>query len=214
MTRVKKIMNDLIVIPSFVVTRPFKGFSRVKDDKEGSWVAALILIIIFSSFSIVNYNTLGFIVNFNNPSSFNSLVLFFGSFGPILLFVISNWSVATITNGKGTFKEILMVAGYACFPIIISSIAANIYSNIMISEEIYLYFLIINIGSLLSLFVVLTGLITIHEYSLGDVVKNLLLSIVSLMVIMFILLLLFSLTLQFYDFIITFFREVTIRLGG
>ena len=54
---------------------------------------------------------------------------------PFMLWVIVNWSLTTLMEGKGTFKDIYIASAYAFTPVIILNIPATIISNFLIAEE-------------------------------------------------------------------------------
>lgn len=209
-----KFMYQVFKFPTKIVFRPFRHYMEIKDEGAGNVGVAVGIIIVLSLFNSLSYNATGFLVNENNASDYNGLIQFFGVLAPIFLLTVSNWSVTVLFNGKGTYREIVMVAGYAMFPYLIMSIIALLFSNMMISDEAYLYFLIINIGVFFAALNILAGIVIIHEYSLSEALLTILFTIMAFIVILFLIFLTFSLLLQINDFIITFGRELIQRLGG
>lgn len=209
-----KFMYDVCKFPTKIVFRPFRHYMEIKDEGAGSLGVAIGILIVLSIFNSLSYNATGFLVNNNDANDYNGVIQFLGIFIPILLIAISNWSVTVLFNGKGTFREIIMVAGYAMFPYLVMSLIALIFSNMMIGDEIYIYNLIINIGVFFAALNVLAGLIIIHEYSLSEALLTIVFTVMAFIVILFLIFLTFSLLLQIQDFIVTFGRELIQRLGG
>ncbi len=209
-----KISYQIFKFPTKLVFRPFRHYLEIKDQGAGNVAVAIGIIIVLSILSSLSYNATGFLVNDNNGSKYNGVLEFLGVFSPILLLTISNWSVTVLFNGKGTYREIVMVAGYSLFPYLVMSFIALIFSNIMIASEIYIYYLIINIGLFFTCLNILAGIVIIHEYSLREALLTIIFTIMAFIVILFLLFLMFSLLLQIYDFIVTFERELIMRLGG
>ncbi len=209
-----KFKQEVFKYPNALTFRPFRNYELIKLEGRGNvWVAVCFICIMGLLYSL-SYNATGFIVNDNNAIEYNGLGQFLGFVLPVALLIVSNWSVTTLMNGKGKIREITMVAGYCMYPLIIMYIIAMVYSNIMIFEETYLYYLLLNIGILFSAFNMLAGLIIVHEYSLKQALYSIFLTIVSFIIILFVIFLLFSLYLQIVDFIATFSRELSQRLGG
>ena len=206
--------EQYISTPFSVMFRPFRSFEEMKTEGRGSYLVALSFIVIYSVIKVIEYNATGFIVNENNIQAFNGFIEFMGLFLPLILLISSNWSISTLTNGKGSFKEITMIVGYSIFPLIIASVIALIFSNVMIMPEAYIYSLILVIGFVFTAFNLLVGLIVMHDFTLGEAVKSILLSVVSFMIQIFVLLLLYSLLLQLIGFISVIGTEILQRLGG
>jgi hypothetical protein len=128
-----------------------------------------------------------------------------------LLFTIGNWSVTTLLEGKGTYKEIFMVTGYALFPLIIIGYPAVVLSNFLTLEEMALYTLIMGIAYALSAWMLFMGLLNIHEYGLFKTIGALILTAVAMGVMMFLGLLFFDLIQQFIAFIVSIYEELSLR---
>ncbi len=209
-----KFVYETVKFPIKIVFRPFRNYMEIKDEGAGSLLFAIAVIVALSLFASLSYNLTGFLVNNNNATDYNGIREFFGMMFPILLLAISNYSVTVLFNGKGTFREIMMVTGYSLYPYLVASIIALIFSNMMISNEIYMYFLIINIGVFFTGLNVLSGIIIIHEYSLREALLTIVFTIMAFIVILFIIFLTFSLFLQIDEFFATIFKELIQRIRG
>ena len=124
----------------------------------------------------------------------------------------ANWSVTTLLDGEGTFKDIVMVFGYSCLPITLIQIPAALLSNIAsFSESVYIY--ILNVGAMVwFLFLLFFGIMTVHQYSLGKMFLTTLLTVAAAAVLIFVYLLFFSLITQMGTFIATIYKEIAFRL--
>lgn len=209
-----KVKEEVLKYPIALTFRPFRNYELIKIEGRGNVGVAIFYIVLIGIMYSLAYNATGFLVNNNNAVEYNGVAQFLGLVLPIILLIISNWSVTTLMNGKGKFREIIMVAGYSMFPMIVMYLIAIIFSNIMIADESYIYYLILAIGYLFSGFNILAGLIMIHEYSLKEAVYTIVLTLVAFIIILFIIFLMFSLFLQISDFITTLSRELSQRIGG
>ncbi len=209
-----KLKQELIDFPVACTFHPFKAYDSIKYENQGNTLVALFYIFLTGILFSISYNATGFIVNDNNPAEYNGVMEFLGFVLPVLLIIVANWSVTTLMNGKGKFREIIMIAGYGCFPFLIMYFIALLYSNVMILEEAYLYHLIINIGILFSGFSILIGVIMVHKYTLKEALYSLLATLVSFIIMLFIIFLMISLFLQISSFFTVFFRELSQKMGG
>ncbi len=210
-TKIKKIYNDYFVFPKYILFHPFDGYTELKRYKKGKISVALVFISLFAIFRIFKYSYEGFIINENNPLMLNSLQEIFSVALLIALFTIGNWSVTTLMEGKGTYKEILMVTGYALFPMIVIGFPAVIISNFLTLEEIAFYGLFMYLAIISSGWMLFMGILNIHQYGLGKTIIAFLATVISMSVMMFLGLLFFDLIQQFIAFIVAIYEEISLR---
>lgn len=197
--------------PKRIMGTPFKGFDEMKTEKRGSMVYAVSMLVLSSLLAVFEKTNTGFIFSFFNPYTTNSLFFIITNIFPILLFTLANWSVTSLTNGSGKMKEIFMVVMYAMYPLIIAKTIALILSNVLTIDENMLIVTIKSLGGVLFVFYAFVGLVVIHEYGFFQGIGAILLTIVSMMIIVFVLLLLSTLAGDFIMFVITVFKELMLK---
>ena len=141
----------------------------------------------------------------------SSLQEIFAVFLLVILFTVGNWSVTTLMEGKGKYKEILMVTGYALFPLIIIGYPSVFLSNFLTLEEMAFYGLLMYIAYGLTAWMLFMGILNIHQYGLAKTIGSLILTVVSMSVMMFVGLLFFDLIQQFISFIASIYEELSLR---
>jgi len=211
MIKLRRFWINYLIFPKHILFHPFDGFEAFKRFKQGKLSVSLVFIMLFAFFRIFSYQYEGVLINPNNPLMLNSLEEIFSVVLLILLFTIGNWSVTTLLEGKGTYKEIFMVTGYALFPLIIIGYPAVVLSNFLTLEEMALYTLIMGIAYALSAWMLFMGLLNIHEYGLFKTIGALILTAVAMGVMMFLGLLFFDLIQQFIAFIVSIYEELSLR---
>lgn len=211
MTRLRRFWQNYLIFPKHILFHPFDGFEAFKRFKQGKLSVSLVFVALFAFFRIFSYQYEGVLINPNNPLMLNSLEEIFSVVLLVLLFTIGNWSVTTLLEGKGTYREIFMVTGYALFPLIIIGFPAVILSNFLTLEEMALYTLLMGIAYALSAWMLFMGLLNIHEYGLFKTIGALMLTAVSMSVMMFLGLLFFDLIQQFIAFIVSIYEELSLR---
>lgn len=210
-TKLKKIYNDYIKFPKYILFHPFDGFEEFKRYKKGKFSVAIVFIILFAFFRIFKFQYEGFIINPNNPLMLNSLQEIFSVVLLVALFTIGNWSITTLMEGKGTYKEIIMVTGYALFPVVILGFPAVILSNFLTLEEIALYSLLLSVAYILAGWMLFMGILNIHQYGLAKTLMVFVATAVSMSVMMFLGLLFFDLIQQVISFIAAIYEELSLR---
>jgi len=205
------VYNEYIKFPLYILTHPLKGFDEFKREKRAKMSVSIVFIIITIILQILRFEYEGFLVNDRNINDLNSLAEIAYVIAPIVLCALANWSITTLFDGKGTFKEIFMMISYSLFPLFVTGFIGLILSNILTQEEIALYYLVTGIGKFLTGFMIFFGLISIHEYGLAKTILTIVATAVALMVILFVLLLSFDLFQRVYGFIYTIYHEVSLR---
>ncbi|OHE30694.1 MAG: hypothetical protein A2084_02235 [Tenericutes bacterium GWC2_39_45] len=202
---------DYIQFPKYIMFHPFDGFDEFKRYEKGKLSVALVYIGLFAFFRIFSFQNLGFLINPNNPLMLNSLQEIFAVILLLGLFTVGNWSVTTLMEGKGKFKEILMVTGYALIPLVLIGFPAVILSNFLTLEEMAFYNLLMYIAYLGTGWMLFMGILNIHQYGLAKTLLAFILTIVSMSVMMFFGLLFFDLIQQFFAFISSIYEEINLR---
>jgi len=207
----QQFLQNYIKFPSRLIFHPFDGFEDFKRYKQGKLSVAIVFILLYAYFQIFSFQHLGFLINTNNPIDLNSLQEIFSVVLLIGLFTVGNWSVTTLMNGKGTYKEILMVTGYALFPLIIIGFPAVILTNFLTLEEMAFYTLFMYVAYIATGWTLFMGILNIHEYGLLKTILALLATVVSMAVMMFVGLLFFDLIQQAIAFVTSVIEEFNLR---
>jgi len=210
-TKLKAFWFNFFSFPKQILFHPFDGYEEFKRYGKGKMQVAVIFIFLFAVFRIFEFQYEGILINPNNPIELNSLQEIFAVALLVFLFTVGNWSVTTLMEGKGKFKEIVMVTGYALFPIIVIGYPAVILSNFLTLEEMAFYTLIMGIAYVLAAWMLFMGILNIHQYGLGKTILAFIATFLAMAVMMFIGLLFFDLIQQFISFIVSIYRELNLR---
>mgnify|MGYP004447332063 FL=1 len=207
----KVFWQEVFVFPTYIITHPVAGWQEFKQEKRGKMSVAITILALYVIMKMVEYTYLGPVVNTNNPQKFNSItILVYGAIPPILL-AVANWTVTTLMDGKGKMKEIIMMACYSYFPVMIIGFFNILVSNFVTEDEAQFILLLQIVGWTLTGFMAVTGLISIHEYGLGKVLAAIFLTIVATAIIVFLALLVFDLAEQIYGFFYSIYQELATR---
>lgn len=197
--------------PTQLLLRPFKRFDEMKYEHKGSYVFAFFVLILECLLSVMNYVYTGFLINYSDIYRVNSLYLTLTVLFPVALFVLGNWCVTTLLDGKGKLGEIFQVTMYALFPMCILQIIALILSNVLVLNEMVIVTTLHTIGAVIFAVYLFVGLAVVHEYSFGRCIGSLLLTLAAIMVLVFILMLLFALVADVLDFFKVFGKELMLK---
>ncbi|MBU3810314.1 MAG: DUF1282 family protein [Candidatus Niameybacter stercoravium] len=191
----------------YTIFHPFDAFYEIKWRGKGNMLLATLLLVLYSIVQVISYQYTGFIMNENPLFEMNSIAIIVIAVAPLFLFMISNWSVSTLYNGKAKIKDLYVLVAYSLFPMIIINVITILLSNIVIMEEASLVFAFGTIGTLWFLFLMFTGLSTMHEFNIEENIMTLLATAIAAVIIIFLCVLYFSLMEQVINFVTTISQE-------
>ncbi|MBD5460728.1 MAG: YIP1 family protein [Lachnospiraceae bacterium] len=195
----------------YTIFHPFDGFYEMKFRKKGSMGLATALLALYGLVSIFSTQYTGFIFNFYPLHYMRSLQLFLLAVVPIVLFIVSNWSTTSLMNGSGSFRDIWMMVCYSLVPLILFNFVTTLLSNVIIQEEGPILTAFNYIGVVWFCYLIFCGLCTIHEYTASRNILTLLVTLVAAIIIIFLVVLYFTLMQTVVGFISTLSTEISKR---
>lgn len=205
------VLENKWTFPLYTLKHPVDGFEQFKTRNCESYLLAIGIILLLFIGDIVSFFKTGFIFNVNRAIDFNLPVTIMKSFGFIILFAVANWSVCTLLNGKGTFKEIFTSVAYAMLPYVFSVYLRIIMSNFLTANESIFLTVINVIGILWSAMLVIAAIYSVHQYSFGQTVGAILLTLLAMAIIGFLIILFYTLLTQVYSFAYSVISELVLK---
>ncbi|MNJ43732.1 Yip1 domain protein [compost metagenome] len=197
--------------PLHVIVHPFDGFWDMKYEHRGRLrIVALILILVIGGL-IFQKQYAGFLVNRIDPRTLNSLSDVIQNLFAFFLWSISNWAVCTLMDGEGRFKDIMMAAAYSLVPLILICYPTTFISNVLTQEEAVFYYLLNAIALIWCAGLLVIGTMTVHQFTLGKTLVTMGLTLIMAAIVIFLMLLLYSLFQQMVDFVYSIYTELIFR---
>lgn len=203
--------RDFITFPLYIYSRPFKGFYAMKYEKEGRMYTGIVILALTCLLQLAKTTSTGFIIAgyYVEHPIVNVPYTIIMTIAPVLLFVFANWGTTCIRDGKGKLHEVFMTYMYAAYPQLILGVVGLIMTHVVTKQEAVFAMFFYTFGVVLFLFYLFIGLIVIHEYTFFKAITMVLLTIIAMIIIIFVLALLGSLSGEF----ITFIRTVVLEIG-
>ncbi|HEX3022664.1 MAG TPA: Yip1 family protein [Lachnospiraceae bacterium] len=195
----------------YAITHPFDGFWDLTHEKRGSLAAANIIIILAVLTNIWKLQFTSFLFMKVQWEYINIFMIILGFLAPILIGSLANWGLTTLFDGKGTLRDIYMGVGYALTPYVIIQLPMIFISNLITVEEGAFYLYMNEISVLWCGCLIISAVMMIHDYSIGKALVTLAATIVGMMVIIFVLLLFFSLISDAVAYFISLYKEIVYR---
>jgi hypothetical protein len=193
------------------MSHPVDGYYELRHRDEGSMLLAFILVALFSLSFSLNRIYASFIVNDIDPRTVDSFDELIAVFLLYFLLCAGNWSVTCLMEGEGRMKDILTAVGYAFLPLVLIILPATVFSQFVGAYEEVFYYIIIAFGVCWTLVLLLIGIMTIHNYTLGKTLFTMLLTFLAMLIIIFLAALLLDLVNQIYRFFYSIYTELLFR---
>ncbi len=163
--------------------RPMDSYYEIRRYRQGSVIsAAVIYMLLFVDF--MAYKTVkGFIYQTVKVENMDIGSIVLGFFALLGLFIVCNYLVTSINDGDGTFRQIFMIPAYGLMPAMIAMLTVTCVSYALTYNESFLLTLVLLIGVVWSVITIFIGLQTVHDYTFGETVKSIVLTVVFMIII-------------------------------
>jgi sugar lactone lactonase YvrE len=193
----------------YIMKHPIDGFTAVRYENKGSYVSAILILVgVYAALLIKEWVTS---FSFSAVKYVDLYSIFTQFFLVWIAWVISNYLVSSIYQGEGRFRDIFIGSAYALVPYIIIGIPLALLSNVLTMSEASMY------GYAVKGMIIWIGLLIfwkiqwIHNYSVGETVLNILLTLGTMLVIGVLIFITAGLTSDLVSLLIEMYQEVTLR---
>lgn len=190
---------------------PFDNFRAVKYKGQGSVLIAAVVLVLYYASGVLRDFYSGFAHSSFNAENYNSLLTLIGTVGVVILWVVCNWLVSVLAEGKGRIKEVFIVACYSLVPQIVSSILYLVLSNVLLLKESAVLTVISTVCMILTGLILCIGTMVIHEFDFFKFLLTAVVTVIAMAIVIFLVFMVIILLQQFFAFIQTVFIEVTYR---
>jgi len=195
----------------YVMTHPFNGFWELKWERKGQASDATLLLMLTVLVNLICARYTPYLFNTALTDQTNIVVPMISYLLLIALWIISNWCFTTLFDGKGTMKDVYIYTCYSLFPYVLLSLPIVLLSFVLTLENASMYYALQTFVMIYVAFLIFSGTLTVHQYSIGRTILMILLSIVGMMIMIFLMLLCFNLFVDIYDFVAGAVREIIYR---
>ena len=199
------------VYPLRQLIKPLSTVEDLRFRKKESYKAALIIVFLWFFATVLSEQFTGFTFSMKRVGDVNVIFVFLKTAALFLMFTVSNWSICTLVDGDGKFKQIFTACAYALLPAALSLFVTTALSNVLVAEEGMFLSWINGAAVLYGVLLLLFGLKEIHQFSFFKAVVSTVFTVIGLLLILFLLLLLSSLIQQLYVFLTSVYNELSIR---
>ncbi len=203
--------KDTLKYSLHCIVSPFDGFWDLTHEKRGSMGAANFLLIMTVLTSVWKLRYTSFVFMRIQWEYFNVILSICTFILPFFIWVLSNWCLTTLFDGKGTLKDLYMGSAYALTPYILIQLPMIVFSNFITYEEGAFYSYFLSFSVIWCGFLFLASVMQIHDFTFGKALISIMSIIVGMLVIIFLLLLFFSLLSDAIAYFMSLYKEISFR---
>ena len=197
---------------TYCMLHPFDGFWDLTHEKRGSMGAANIIVIAVLITNLLSLEYSSFLVNNVYWPEVNILQQCLSVILPLAIFVVSNWGLTTLFEGKGTLKDVYIATCYALAPYVLIQLPMIVLSQWITTDELAFYSVLATVSLVWSGGLIVCGMMQIHDFGLGKTLLFIVLTIAAMLIVIFLLLLFFTLVGDGVGYFTSIYKEITFRL--
>ena len=196
----------------YCMTHPLDGFWDLTHEKRGSIAAANTILILTLLARLTRLQFTSFLFQKVYWEGINIFLYIASVLFPLALWCVGNWALTTLFDGKGTLKQVYMATCYAMTPYPLLQFPLVILSNMVTVEEGAFYSVISALSLAAAAVLIVLAMMQIHEYSISKTIGFTVGTLFAMLVMVFILLLFFSMISQGIAYFISLGREILFRM--
>ncbi len=209
--KIFEIKNEKLRTALSVPLHPFQAFQSLRYQKTGSIRLAILFIVLFYLSSVSEDLYGGFMYVLTDTSTYNALFTLIGTVGVLLLWVIVNWGICILNEGKGSLKDIFCMSAYSMAPMIIYSVIFTAASHLIPATDTSTFTIISAIMAIYTVLLLLIGMTVVHEYTFFKAMGMAVLCVACMLLAAFVIFSVVLLSQQFIFFIVGVVDELMLR---
>lgn len=196
----------------YCTTHPLDGYWDLTHEKRGTMAAANTILIVTILVRVLKLQYTSFLFNQVYWPKVNIFLYIAGILFPLALWCVGNWGLTTLFDGKGRLGQVYMATCYAMTPYPLLQFPMIFFSNVITADEGAFYQVILVISMIWCVFLIIAAMIQIHEYKLGKTIGFTIATLFGMLVMVFILLLFFSMISQGISYFVSLTKEILYRM--
>lgn len=196
----------------YCMSHPLDGFWDLTHEKRGTIAAANTILFLTVLIRLLKLRFTSFIFVQVYWEDLNIFLYIASILFPLALWVVGNWGLTTLFDGKGKLGQVYMATCYALTPYPLVQFPLMIMSNFVTIEEKEFYTVLSALTLVYAAILIIAAMGQIHEYAAG---KNILFTVATLfamLVMVFILMVFFSMISQGVAYFISLGKELLFRM--
>ena len=123
----------------YCITHPLDGFWDLTHEKRGSYAAANTILALTLLVRVMKLRYTSFIFMTVYWETLNIFLYLASILFPLALWVVGNWALTTLFDGKGRLGQVYMASCYALTPYPLIQFPLMVFSNFVTVDEAEFY---------------------------------------------------------------------------
>lgn len=196
----------------YCITHPLDGYWDLTHERRGSYAAANTILIITLIVRLMKLRFTSFLFLTVYWPELNIFLYLASVVFPLALFVVGNWALTTLFDGKGRLGQVYMASCYCLVPYPLMQLPLMVLSNVVTADEAEFYGLLSALSLVWCGMLFMAAMGQIHEYSPGKNVLFMVVTLFAMLVMVFILMLFFGMISQGISYFISLAKELLYRI--
>ena len=129
----------------------------------------------------------------------------------IIIWNAANYLVATISDGEGRLRHVIIGSAYSLFPYALFALPIALLSNLLTLNEVFIVAFSTQLMWLWTILMLIIMVKEIHNYSVSETVRNILITLFTMGIFLLTGYILYVLFNQLFEFIQAIIQEVGLR---
>ena len=203
---------DSLKFALYCMSHPLDGFWDLTHEKRGTMAAANTILIATVLIRVLKLRYTSFVIETVYWEDLNIFLYIASILFPLALWVIGNWGLTTLFDGKGRLGQVYMATCYGLTPYPLIQLPLMIFSNYVTVDEREFYSVLSGISLVFAALLIVTAMGQIHEFSFGKNILFTIFTLFAMLVMIFILMIFFSMISQGVAYFISLGKDFLFRL--
>lgn len=195
-----------------VLKHPIDTFYDIRRENKGHMITAFALYVVEYFLFLAYFLGSGFVLIGNSDQQASVMFLSCIFWAPVMLFVISNFLVCEVGEGKARFRDVFISTAYMFAPFVVLMPFVILISHMITGNELALLELAIIAIVGWTVVNLLIATKEIHVFELGEAIGHLLITAFLMAVIVLAVSLIYMLCEEMVDMVISVIKEVYYRV--
>ena len=170
------------------------------------------MLILLCGAIVAKLQLTGFIFRDGNPEESNILLEILAVILPVCIWSVVNWAITTLLDGKANFRMIFVATVFALVPLIIIYSITTLLSGVLSQSEGVFITVLDGFAVVWSCALLLFGLATVQEYGVFKTIYTSLLTLLTIVALIFLAVIFYSSFQQLGAFIAQLKYEIELFL--
>lgn len=199
---------DFLGLSVAIMFHPIDTFSYMKSRQRSiNYISCLFLLFAVVAVRIAAIFIIHYPIASVQPRDANIWLETVRLLLPVITWVISCYAITTILDGETLLGGTFSAAAYSMVPYIVCTIPLALFSRFLGRDQLLLYNAFNNIIIIWVLITFFLSVKTLNDYTMAQTVKVCILSLITMFLIWAVLILIFALTSQLFQFLLGIIKE-------